>query len=119
MRIEGRGVRLNIFLGESDQDHHQPLYHRIVQQAREAGLAGATVLRGIEGYGASSRLHTARLLAMSEDLPVVIIIVDRAERIDAFLPTLDGLIGEGLVVREDVDILVYRGRPASSEGETT
>jgi uncharacterized protein len=117
MKIEGTGVRLSIYIGESDQHHHRPLYHEIVQRAREQGLAGATVLRGVEGYGASSRLHTARLLTLSEDLPVVIEIVDRADRIDAFLPQLDELIGEGLVVREEVEIIAYRGRPANEGGQ--
>jgi uncharacterized protein len=110
MEIEGPGTRLTIYIGESDQHRHRPLYHEIVQRAREAGLAGATVLRGIEGFGASSRLHTVRIPALSEDLPVVIVIVDRMDRIEAFLPVLDELIGEGLVVREEVDIMLYRGR---------
>lgn len=115
MKIEGPGTRLTIYIGESDQHKHRPLYHEIVQRAREAGLAGATVLRGIEGFGASSRLHTARFLTLSEDLPVVIVIVDRSDRIESFLPVLDELIGEGLVVRETVDIMLYRGR--ESEGQ--
>ena len=119
MKIEGPGTRLTIHLGESDQHKHRPLYHEIVQRAREAGLAGATVMRGIEGFGASTRLHTARLLTLSEDLPVVIIIVDRTDRIESFLPTLDELIGEGLVVREEVEIILYRGRELQGEGGAT
>jgi PII-like signaling protein len=86
----------------------------IVERAHQAGLAGATVVRGFEGFGASSRIHTARILRMTEDLPVVVIIVDRPDRIDAFLPTLDELISEGLVVRENVEVVKYVGRPADS-----
>jgi uncharacterized protein len=110
MRLEGRGERLTIFVGETDQHAHRPLYTEIVERAHAAGLAGATVLRGIEGFGASSHIHTTRILRLSEDLPVVIVIVDARERIDAFLPELDGLITEGLVVREEIDIVAYRGR---------
>jgi uncharacterized protein len=115
MKIEGRGVRLTIYIGERDQHHHRPLYHEIVERARQSGLAGATVLRGVEGFGASSRLHTARVLTLSEDLPVVIEIVDRPERIDAFLPALDELVTEGLVVREEVEIILYRGRQSEQQ----
>jgi len=110
MRLEGAGERLTIFVGETDQHRHRPVYAEIVERAQQAGLAGATVVRGIEGFGASSHVHTTRILRLSEDLPVVVIIVDIAERIDAFLPQLDELITEGLVVRESVDIVFYRGR---------
>lgn len=110
MKLEGPGERLTIYIGETDQHEHRPLYTEIVERAHGAGLAGATVLRGIEGYGASSHIHTTRILRLSEDLPVTIVIVDTAEHIDAFLPQLDELISEGLVVREDIDIVVYRGR---------
>ena len=112
MRLEGAGERLTIFVGETDQVGHKPLYSEIVHRAHEAGLAGATVVRGFEGYGASNHIHTTRILRLSEDLPVVIIIVDKTERIDAFLPVLDELITEGLVVREPVEIVKYVGRPA-------
>jgi PII-like signaling protein len=114
MKLEGPGERLTIFIGESDQHRHKPLYAEIVERAHQAGLAGATVVRGFEGFGASSRIHTARILRMTEDLPVVVIIVDRVDRIDAFLPTLDDLITEGLVVREEVEIVKYVGRSADS-----
>lgn len=114
MKLEGPGERLSIFIGETDQYDHKPLYVEIVERAHRAGLAGATVVRGFEGFGASSRIHTSRILRMSEDLPVIVIIVDRADRIDAFLPTLDELIAEGLVVREHVEIVEYVGRPAES-----
>lgn len=111
MKLEGPGERLTVFIGETDQFDRRPLYTEIVERAHEAGLAGATVLRGIEGYGASSHIHTTRILRLSEDLPVVIVIVDQSDRIDAFLPVLDELITEGLVVREAIDIVTYRGRP--------
>jgi PII-like signaling protein len=114
MKLEGPGERLTIFIGETDQYDHKPLYVEIVERAHNAGLAGATVVRGFEGFGASSRIHTSRILRMSEDLPVVIIIVDRVDRIEAFLPALDELITEGLVVREEVEIVKYIGRPAES-----
>ena len=114
MKLEGPGERLTIFVGESDQHGHKPLYAEIVERAHHAGLAGATVVRGFEGFGASSHIHTARILRMSEDLPVVVMIVDQVDRIDAFLPTLDELITEGLVVREDVEIVKYVGRSADS-----
>jgi PII-like signaling protein len=112
MKLEGFGDRLTIFIGETDQYHHRPLYAEIVERAHSAGLAGATVLRGIEGYGASSHVHTTRILRLSEDLPIVIVIVDERERIDAFLPELDELISEGLVVRDQIEVISYRGRGA-------
>lgn len=114
MKLEGPGERLTIFIGESDQHDHKPLYVEIVERAHAAGLAGATVVRGFEGFGASSRIHTTRILRLSEDLPVVVIIVDATARIDAFLPVLDELITEGLVVREDIEVVKYVGRPTES-----
>ncbi|SRR6266511_4245331 len=111
MRIEGAAERLTIFIGESDQHGHKPLYSEIVHRAHAAGLAGATVLRGLEGYGASNHVHTTRILRLSEDLPVVIVIIDEVDKIDAFVPELDELIEEGLVVREHVDVVKYVGRP--------
>jgi hypothetical protein len=110
MKIEGEGKLLRVFIGESDRWHGKPLYQAIVERVREAGLAGATVLRGIEGFGADSRLHTARLLRLSEDLPVVIEIVDSVERIEAILPALDEMVGEGMVTVERVEVIAYRGR---------
>ena len=109
MKIEGEGKLLRIFIGESDRWHGKPLYQAIVERVREAGLAGATVLRGIEGFGADSRLHTARLLRLSEDLPVVIEIVDSAEQIERILPALDEMVGEGMVTVERVEVIAYRG----------
>lgn len=108
MHLEGRGERLTVFVDENDRYHHRPLYAEIVERARKAGLAGATALRGVEGFGASTVLHLAHRLHLSDALPVMIVIVDRAERIEAFLPVLDELIDEGLVVREPVDVLTYR-----------
>ena len=112
MKLEGPGERLSIYIGETDQHRHRPLYSEIVERAQQAGLAGATVVRGMEGFDASSHIHTTRLLRLSEDLPVVIEIIDVPARIDAFVAQLDDLVTEGLVVRERVDIVVYRGRPA-------
>ncbi|HEY7197532.1 MAG TPA: DUF190 domain-containing protein [Gaiellaceae bacterium] len=109
MRIEGQGKLLRIFIGESDTWHGKPLYQAIVERVREEGLAGATVMRGIEGFGADSRLHTSRILRLSEDLPVVIEIVDSAERIDRVVPLLDEMVGEGMVTVERVDVISYRG----------
>jgi uncharacterized protein len=110
MKLEGPALRLTIFVGEDDQWHHKPLYTEIVHRAHQAGLAGASVLRGVEGYGASSRIHTARLLSLSEDLPVAVIIVDAEERIRAFLPQLDELVTEGLVIIDPVEVIRYVGR---------
>lgn len=108
MKLEGEGKLLRIFIGESDTWHGKPLYEAIVHRLREEGLAGATVLRGIEGFGAHSRLHTARILRLSEDLPLVIEVVDRAERIDSILPILDEMVTEGLVTVERVEVIAYK-----------
>jgi uncharacterized protein len=110
VRTTGSALRLTIFIGESDRWHHKPLYTEIVHRAHAAGLAGATVLRGIEGYGASNLVHTQRLLSLSEDLPVAIILVDGEDKIRSFLPQLDGLIGEGLVIVDPVEVIRYVGR---------
>lgn len=109
------GYLLRIFIGESDRHDGKPLYEWLVLQARESGLAGATVLRGIEGFGARSRLHTTKILRLSEDLPIVVEIVDTREKIEAFLPVVDGAIGEGLATVEDVQVRFYRSgnRPPS------
>ena len=108
MTLPSSGQILRIYIGESDRWHHQPLHEAIVCKAREAGLAGATVLRGVMGFGASSRLHTAKILRLSMDLPVLIEIVDTPEKISGFLPALDEMVGEGLVTLEEIRILKYR-----------
>jgi len=99
---------LRIFIGESDTHDGRPLYQAIVETLRREGLAGATVLRGIEGFGKSSTLHTAHILRLSEDLPIVIECVDTASKIEAVLPALDEMIGDGLITMERVDVRVYR-----------
>ena len=108
MMLPEEGHLLRIFVGESDKHKGAPLYEWIVRQARERGLAGATVLRGVEGFGAHSRLHTAKILRLSEDLPIVIEIVDTREKIEAFLPIVDAAIPEGLATLEKVQIRLYR-----------
>jgi uncharacterized protein len=108
MRFEGEGKLLRIFIGESDHTHGKPLYQAIVEKAREEGLAGATVLRGIEGFGARSHHHTARILRLSDDLPIIIEIVDTEESIERVLPMFDALIGDGLVTVERVQVMLYR-----------
>jgi PII-like signaling protein len=110
MKLEGRQQRLTIYIGESDRHGHTPLATEIVHRAHAAGLAGASVFRGVEGYGASNHIHTTRILSLSDDLPIAIVIVDQADAITAFLPQLDELISEGLVVREDIDVVKYVGR---------
>lgn len=113
MKLDGHQRRLTIFIGESDHHGHTPLATEIVQRAHRAGLAGASVFRGIEGYGASNHIHTTRILSLSDDLPIAVIIVDRDEAIQAFLPELDELINEGLVIIDDVEVVKYVGRPQS------
>lgn len=108
MRLEGEGELLRIFIGESDRHEGKPLFEAIVQLARKRGLAGATVLRGLEGFGAHSRVHTAKLLRLSEDLPIVIELVDKPDRIEAFLPDLDAMVVEGMITLEKVRIIKYR-----------
>jgi uncharacterized protein len=110
-KIEGDGQLLRIFIGESDTWHGKPLYEAIVERVRKHGLAGATVIRGIEGFDASSHLHTSRILRLSQDLPVVIEIVETAERIDEILPVLDEMVVDGLVTLEKANVITYRGTP--------
>ena len=107
MRIPIDSMLLRIFIGENDRWQHQPLYQAIVLKARELHLAGATVLRGPMGFGHSSRLHTTKLLRLSEDLPLVIEIVDAEEKIDEFLAAVDGMMGSGLVTLEKVRVIQY------------
>jgi uncharacterized protein len=108
MNIPEEGYLLRVFVGESDKAGHRPLYEEIVLKAREAGLAGATVLRGVMGFGKNSILHTAKILRLSEDLPMVIEIVDSLEKVEAFVPTLDEMIKDGLVTIEKIRVIHYK-----------
>ena len=114
MQIPQDAVLLRIFIGESDKWEHKPLYEAIVLKAREMHLAGATVLRGPMGFGKNSHLHTAKILRLSMDLPIIIEIVDSEENINAFLPTLDSMVGGGLVTLENVKVLHYRSPSETS-----
>lgn len=115
MRIPREGKLLRIFIGETDRWRGRPLYEAIVEEARQHGLAGATVWKGFMGYGAHSRVHTAKILRLSEDLPVVIEIVDAPEKIEAFLPDLDAMIDEGLVTVERAEVVLYRAPKRSTD----
>lgn len=108
MILPEQGHLLRIFIGESDKHDGMPLYEWIVRKARESGLAGATVLRGLQGFGANSRVHTAKILRLSTDLPIVVEIVDTMEKIEAFLPAIDNAMKEGLITLEKVHIRLYR-----------
>ena len=115
MQIPKQATLLRVFVGEDDRHDHQPLYQAIVLKAREMHLAGATVLRGRMGYGQSSRLHTAKILRLSEDLPIVVEIVDGEERINTFLPVLDAMMTSGLITMERVAVLQYGTERADRE----
>lgn len=107
MTIEGQAKRVTIFIGESDRWHHQPLHTAIVEMLRKEGFAGATVVKGVEGFGKNSRIHTASILRLSEDLPVILTFVDSPERVDMVLPTIDEMVGGGMVIVEDVHVRKY------------
>ena len=107
MRLHGEACRLTIFVGESHLWHHRPLYAEIIRRAHSAGLAGASAFRGIEGFGASLRIHTDRLLAIGVVLPIAIVIVDEERRIREFLPQLDEVVSQGLVIIDDVEVYRY------------
>jgi len=115
MRFAGEGKLLKVFIGESDLHGGKPLYQALVERVRAEGLAGATVLRGIEGFGASSHLHTSRILRLSEDLPIVVEIVDTTENIDRILPVVDEMVGDGMVIVERVEVLTYRASPPEGD----
>ncbi|MBQ0863003.1 DUF190 domain-containing protein [Streptomyces sp. A73] len=116
---QGTALRLTVLLGEGDQYHHRPAYAEIVHRAREAGLAGAGVFRGIEGFGASGLVHTTRLLSLSEDLPVAVVVVDEAPRVRAFLPELEELTRDGLVLLDEVEVVRFPGRDEAADGGPT
>lgn len=105
MTLSGTALRMTVYINENDQFHHRPLYTEIVHRAHAAGLAGASVVRGCEGYGASSRIHTTRILSLSENLPVLVIIVDRPDRIRAFLPQVGELVTKGLITLDEVEVV--------------
>jgi hypothetical protein len=113
MKKESDAVLLRIFIGESDKYKGRPLSNYLVELFKKEGLAGATVLRGISGFGKSSKLHTTSILRLSDDLPIVIEVVDRKENIERIKPKLDDVIEEGLITEEDVKIILYEGRPAA------
>lgn len=108
MKIEGTALLARIYVGESDSWHGEPLYEAIVKLLRERGLAGATVLRGIEGFGAKQHLHTTRILSLSSDLPVLIEVIDQETRLRAVLPELDAMVAGGLITLEQVEVITYR-----------
>ena len=119
MTLRGPATRLTILLNESDQWHHRPVYTEIVHRAHQAGLAGASVFHGIEGYGKSSHIHTTRILSLSEDLPASVVIVDTDAKIRAFLPQLDELVTQGLVMVDEVEVVKYvsRSDPQAQAGQ--
>jgi len=108
MKIDGQGLLARIYIGESDTWHGKPLYEAIVHLLRERGLAGATVIRGMEGFGATHHLHTSRILALASDLPILIEVVDQEDRVRAILPEIDGMVRDGLITVERVEVIAYR-----------
>jgi len=114
MKISEDGQLLRIFIGESDRWHGKPLYEAIILKAREMGIAGATMMRGLMGFGAASRIHTAKILRLSEDLPIVVEIVDSADKIDALVPVIEEMVEEGLITLEKVRVLQYRHKSSGS-----
>jgi PII-like signaling protein len=118
VKIDGPALLARIYIGESDHHEGQPLYEAIVELLRERGIAGATVLRGIEGYGRAARLHTTRILRLSEDLPILIEVVDREDRLRAVLPEVDAMVEGGLITLEHVEVIAYRS-PNKEKGKTS
>jgi len=114
VKLSGHGLLLRIFVGEADRFDGKPLYEALVLKARAMGLAGATVTRGVEGFGAHSRLHTAKVLRLSEDLPMVVEVVDREDRVRAFIPVCDEMLKDGLITLEPVEILRYSADSATT-----
>lgn len=112
MKLEGEAKLLRVFVGESDKWQGRPLHEAIVLEAKRAGLAGVTVFKGFMGFGAHSRIHSAKVLQLSEDLPILLEVVDSSDKIEAFLPVLDTMVGEGLVTLEKVQVIKYSHRPS-------
>lgn len=110
-KITGAAKRLRIYIGETDLWNGQPLYDALVRKAKELDMAGATVFRGLEGYGANSRIHTARILDLSADLPILVEVIDSEEYVAKFLPVLDEMVREGLVTIDDIEIIKYGSKP--------
>jgi uncharacterized protein len=110
MHMNGYALRLTVYIGEDDQWHHKPLYHEIVTRARDAGLAGATVLRGCEGYSGASLIHTTRTVDLADNLPIAVVVVDSEDRIRGFLPQLDELVTEGMIILDEVEVVRYIGK---------
>ena len=117
-QLMGSALRLMVFVGEDDTWHRRPVYSELVVRAREAGLAGATVIRGMESYGRRSLVHTSRLVSLSNDLPVVVIVVDEAEKIRRFLVDVEELVSNGLATVEEVEVVRYVGQPTEPPGTT-
>jgi uncharacterized protein len=115
MEKRGKATRLTIIVGDTDHFQRKPVYSEIVHRAHRLGLAGASVFRGVEGFGASRHVHTTHVLSLSEDLPVAVVVVDSADRIDAFLPELEELVTEGLIMVDEVDVVKYVGRDATGQ----
>ena len=115
MTLSGPALRVTVIVGESDHHQGKPLYTEIVHRAHAAGMAGATVVRGIEGFGRSNHIHTTRILSLSEDLPVVIVVVDTEEKVRPFVADLEALVAEGIVTLEPVEVVRYVGRGATPE----
>ena len=113
MKIPAEGKLLRIFIGEQDKWHGQPLYEAIVNLARKEQLAGATVLKGCMGFGAKSHMHTAKILRLSEDMPMIIEIVDSEEKVKAFLPHLDEMVSDGLITLEKINVIMYKANPVT------
>ena len=113
MKIPAEGQLLRIFIGEQDKGHSQPLYEAIIHLAKEEGMAGATAIKGFMGFGCKSRMHTTKLLRLSEDLPIIIEIVDSEEKINGFLPHLDEMVKEGLITIEKANVIMYRANPVT------
>lgn len=118
MKLEGDAYRLTVIIGEDDRYHHHPLYVEIVHRAHAAGLAGASVFRGIEGYGKASHIHTSRILSLSEDLPVAVVIVDAEQRVRDFVPQLEEIVDEALVLIDQVEVIRYVGDAPSGDGSS-